>query len=891
MDPERWERIQDLFHAVADLPAQEQRARLDALCADDPTLVAEVVHLLDEDVRGDSLLNRDLAEVADQVLAGGPSGTMPRQIGPYRLRQVIGEGGMGVVYLAERADLDSRVAIKILRDAWLSPARRERFASEQRTLAKLSHPSIARIYDADTLPDGTPWFAMEYVEGVSLTRYCATQDCSISRTLELFRAVCEAVLHAHQHAVIHRDLKPSNILVTGDGQVRLLDFGIAKQLETLGSGIDRTRTDMRLMTPAYASPEQIRGGELGVHTDIYSLGVILYELLAGRLPFDLADRTPGEVDRIVTEQEPVRPSVAAREVAERAGSVRTVRDTSGPAWADLDVLCLTAMHKDLGRRYRSVDALIRDIDRFLHGEPLEARPATVGYRVGKFVRRNRRAVSAVSAALVVVIGLVTFYTVRLATARNAALAEAERTRRIQEFMNNLFEGGDEEVGPSDSLRVVTLLGRGVQEARALATEPAVQAELFQTLGGIYQNLGDLDRADSLLQASLDLRRSRLGPDHPDVARSLLALGILRAYQSELDDAERLVREGLALSRRRARADPAALARATTALGMVLVNRGTYDQAIVTLTEAARLDSAARLPDRELSGTLTELANSHFYAGHYAISDSLNRRVVAIDRAVYGDHHPHVASDLINLGAIQFEWGHYPEAVSRYREALEIYRAWYGNEHFETAAALTMIGRALIPQKRLAEADTVLKQALAIREHVYGPDHPNVASTLNELAKVAQQEGRLDEAEAGFRRMARIYQTTYHDNHYLIGIALANLAGVYVERKDYVEAVRLFHDALRRYAATLPADHLYVGIGRIRLGRAILLQGHFAEAERETRSGYEIVSKQSDASVSWLTNARRDLVAEYEALKRPDEAAKFRAEIARLEQSGEASSSR
>jgi serine/threonine-protein kinase len=725
---------------------------------------------------------------------------------------------------------------------------------------------------------------MEYVEGVPLTRYCATRACSIPRTLELFRAVCEAVLHAHQHAVIHRDLKPSNILVTQEGQVKLLDFGIAKQLEDPDAAADRTRTDMRLMTPAYAAPEQIRGGELGVHTDIYSLGVILYEMLTGRPPFDLSDRTPGEVDRIVAEQEPPRPSVAAREIAERSGAPRLVRETRGTAWADLDVLCLTAMQKDPARRYRTVDSLIRDVDRYLRGEPLEARPATVGYRVGKFVRRNVRAVSAASAALVVVVGLVAFYTVRLATARNAALAEAERTRRIQEFMKNLFEGGEEDVGPSDSLRVVTLVARGVQEARALAAEPAVQAELFQTLGGIYQNLGDFDRADSLLRAALDLRRSRLGPNHPDVARSLVALGLLRVDQSELDEAERLVREGLESSRRRARTDPAAVARATTALGVVLENRGAYDQAIEILTEAVHLDSLARLPDRDVSVTLTELANCHFYAGNYAVSDSLNQRVLAIDRTLHGDHHPDVAGDLINLGAIQLEWGHYPEAEGRYREALEIYRGWYGNEHFETAATLTMIGRALIPQGRLAEASELLEQALAIRERVYGPDHPKVASTLNELARLALQEGRLDQAEAGFRRMIRIYRTAYADKHYLIGVALSNLGGVYVDRGDYREAERLFREALRRYADTLPADHLYVGIARIKLGRALLRGRRYPEAVQETLAGYEIVSKQSDPAVTWLQNARRDLIAAYEALERPDQAAKYQAELARFEPS-------
>src|SRR5262245_37412846 len=285
MDSARWDRVQSLFHDVADRPAAEQRARLDASCADDPTLVDDVLALLDEDGRT-SLLDRAVSAIARDVVLPPPATSFePDRFHPYRLRHPLGEGGMGVVYLAERTDLGSMVAIKILRDGWLSPARRARFADEQRILAHLNHPSIARLYDADTLPDGTPWFAMEYVDGVPLTTYCVAERCSIRRTLELFRGVCEAVLHAHRQAVIHRDLKPSNILVTRGGQPKLLDFGIAKQIEELDSRMDLTRTELRLLTPAYAAPEQIRGRGQGVHTDVYALGAILYELLAGRPPF------------------------------------------------------------------------------------------------------------------------------------------------------------------------------------------------------------------------------------------------------------------------------------------------------------------------------------------------------------------------------------------------------------------------------------------------------------------------------------------------------------------------------------------------------------------------------------------------------------------------------
>src|SRR5580704_18954430 len=448
---------------------------------------------------------------------------------------------MGVVYLAERSDLGTQVAVKVLRDAWLSPARRERFGTEQRTLAQLNHPSIARLYDADVLDDGTPWFVMEYVDGVPLTHYCRELDCSVKERLQLFRSVCEAVQHAHSHAVIHCDLKPSNILVKKDGSVRLLDFGIAKQLESLDLPADQTLTGLRMMTPAYASPEQVRGDRVGISTDVYSLGVILYELLTGQLPFDLSGLTPVEAATVITEHEPGKPSAALRPNSDSGVNSRA-RSLGKTAWADLDGLCLSALHKDPLRRYPSVEALIRDVDHYLNGEPLEARPDTWQYRIGKFVRRNRRAVAATAVIFAVIIGLIAFFTVRLAKARDTALAEAARTQRIQQFTANLFQGGDPAAGPSDSLRVITIVDRGVQEAKTLNHDPKVQAELYQNLGSIYQKLGKFEPADSLLRSALEQRKSLFGADSPEAAESLTALGLLRSDQAHLEEAEQLTRQ-------------------------------------------------------------------------------------------------------------------------------------------------------------------------------------------------------------------------------------------------------------------------------------------------------------------------------------------------------------
>ena len=880
MDSTRWNQIQALFHEAADLPHLQQCAFLQSACGDDAMLLAEVTALLEEDARGSSLLDSDVAHVAHQILDESiPRVMTSKEFGPYHIVRVLGEGGMGVVYLAERSDLGSRVAIKILRDAWLSPARRERFASEQRVLAQLNHTSIARLYDADTLADGSPWFVMEYVDGVPLTDYCAVHDCSIGKRLELFRSVCDAVQYAHAHAVIHRDLKPSNILVKSDGSIRLLDFGIAKQLESLDAPVDQTRTGLRLLTPAYAAPEQIRGGRVGIQTDVYSLGVILYELMAGRLPFDLSNRTPGEVEAILADQEPEKPSVRAKRADAIPGQATRALSASKTSWADVDVMCLTAMHKDPQRRYASVEALNRDVDHYLKGEPLEARPDSLHYRVGKFVRRNRSAVSAAALVSLAIIGLVIFYTVRLTKARNAALAEAARTQRVQRFMQNLFQGGDEEAGPADGLRVVTLLDRGAQQAKNLDADPAVQAELYEELGDSYEQLGKYDQADSLLNLALERRRAIYGPDSNEAAESLVALGMLRKNQGKLEDAERLVTEGLAISKRHLPPMHPALAKASSTLGRVMVARGEYVQAIPILEAALRQQSAQGRITPDLLGTLGDLANCQFYLGHYAESDFLNRRGLEMDRQLFGDRHPNVAEDYLNLAAVQFEWGHFSEAENYDRQALDIIQAYYGKDHPETSSVLTILGRALVAEGKSDEAGVVLRQALEIQERVNGKMHPQVALTVNELGKVALKRGHLDEAEADFTRAETIWSTAYSGKHYYIGTALANLGGVYMERKQYARAESFFRDALGMYAKTLPEDHKLPGIVRVRLGGVLVAERRYEDAEVETFAGYQILMKQTNPPPNWMHSARKDLLAEYEALNQPAKAALVRAQIA------------
>jgi serine/threonine-protein kinase len=450
-------------------------------------------------------------------------------------------------------------------------------------------------------------------------------------------------------------------------------------------------------------------------------------------------------------------------------------------------------------------------------------------------------------------GLVAFYTLRLKEARNEAVAEAARSQRVMRFVLDLFRCGDQYAGPANDLRVVTLVDRGVDEARALSKDPSIQAELYRTLADVYRKLGNLDKADSLLQSSL-----AAGPG--ENAATVLDMALLRADQARFEEeAERLARQGLELVRRARPPGHPAIAQALEALGKVLEERGSYDTATKVLQEdvTLRQNSPATAPG-DLAATLSGLAGVHFYAGRYAESERLNRRVLALHREIYGPAHPSVADDLINLGAIQQDTGHYPRAETFHRQAFEITRRFYGEDHPRTAANLTLIGRALIFQQRMEEAESLLHRALAIRERVYGPAHPQVASTLNELGTIALVRRQFAIAAKHYSRVVAIYRKAYSGKHYLIGLGLANLASAFMARKDYEQARSLLREALAMYVQTLPATHLNVGIARIKLGRTLLRSRRYAQAEGESRAGFEILSKQAQPSVSWLNSARQDL---------------------------------
>lgn len=777
-------------------------------------------------------------ELLDEEEISAPA---PWRFGRYAIHEYLGEGGMGAVYLAEREGLGDRVAVKFLRDPWNSPGRRENFAREQRTLAGLTHPYIARLYDAGDA-NGIPWFAMEYVRGVSITEYAKTSGLGLRGRLELFRAACSAVSYAHRNLIVHLDLKPSNILVNADGEVKLLDFGIARDLATAND----PGMAQRLLSLNYAAPEQIRGEPADVQMDVYALGAVLYELITGRVPADLARAESGDVPKLI-EERPEAPSASAREGASEIPASRA-------EWRDLDVLCLTAIARDRSLRYQSVDALIRDVDRFLSEEPLEAHPDRFRYRAVKFLRRNRRVVSAATTGFVCLAAVIVFFTVRLISTRDRAVTSEARTERIHRFLVNLFDDDTSGSGAGSGSSVVSLVDRGARQTASLSKEPDLQAELRSTFGDLYHRLGYLDRAEPLLLEAWEARKSH--PDDAATMKAELAFADLRGDQSRFDEAERMARESLERARRRYSDSSVEAARAKYVLGKAFAEKGDYKAAVPLLEDAVRglPGSSAGV---ELSNALGELANTEYYLEHLQEAEAINLRALAFDRKLFGEAHPSTGIDLFNLGAIQLDRANYADAERFFRQALKIDEAWYGEVHPKTASALLMVGRAAAYQNRLSEAAALYERAAKAMRATYGSGNPRYGQVLSLMGDLAVRRHDLAAAERLFRQAADVFKTSVGEHHEFYLHQFSNLGSVRLAAGQYKEAELLLRPALGELKTVAPNGR-YTAFAEVRLGAALAGEKRYGEAEVQAVDGYRKVLALMGTRAVEVSDARRVL---------------------------------
>jgi serine/threonine-protein kinase len=699
-------------------------------------------------------------------------------IGPWRLVRELGQGGMGEVYLAERADgqFAQTAALKLVRRGQEhDPLLIRRFLEERRILATLVHPHVARLLDGGVTAAGLPWFAMEYVPGRPLDRYCDEVQLDVPARLALMEQVLDAVAYAHRNLLVHRDLKPSNIFVTDDGEVKLLDFGIAKLLgeENLADpGL--TLAYGRVMTPEYAAPEQVRGEPVTTATDIYSLGAVLYQVLTGQRAHRFDKRTAAEIERVVCETDPEAPSLAVRSsLTAKPGDAATVRWSRGLS-GDLDTIVLKALQKDPGRRYASVEAMLEDLRRFRTGLPLLARPDSLGYRSGKFIGRHQVGVSAaVLVALVLAAGVLT-----TAWQARAARLEADRADRVKEFLVDLLHQADPAITQGKEFSVRQLLDRGTHRVDSiLGQEPAVQAELYEVLGNTYAHLGLAAQADTLHRKGLAVVRRLYGPGDPEVLDQEMAVGWGLNDRGQYRDADSLLTRAIAAYRAAGGPESQALSDALDILGTAkkrldhpVEAESLYRQSLrlqIRLTGPSDTITAARLSDL---GSLLATQDRLVPAESALTAAQAHRRGVLpqLDvRYLVGES---------SLAVVLMKRGHLTEAEPRLRSAVAGLEQLESPGGLNLARALDRLALLQSLQGHAASALAIAGRAVAMFGTTMGADHPETFNSLSALAVYQAGVGDLRSAEAGARTAYTGLQLKLGDRHDWTLIAGQRLGG-------------------------------------------------------------------------------------------------------------------
>ncbi|MEM1057472.1 MAG: serine/threonine-protein kinase [Bacteroidota bacterium] len=789
--PTRWSQVRDLLDSARERPEADRETWL-RTATEDSDLREEVLSLLraTSAAEDDGFLARSAGETAAGLFAPLAEDADPyvgREVGPWRLTGRLGEGGMGVVYRAERtgADFEQEAALKLVGRGLAPRAIVERFREERRILARLAHPGIARLLDGGMSTDGQPYFAMELVDGAPLTRYAEGRELNVDARLALFLNVCDAVAYAHRNLVVHRDLKPSNILVADDDThqptVRLLDFGIAKALTDDEDADLRTQTGA-IMTPAYAAPEQVRREPVTTATDVYALGVVLYELLAGTRPYEIGpEAPPTTVEKMVCETDPPPPSaVAPPGVSSRLGG-------------DLDTIVLKALEKEPARRYASAEALAEDLRRHLAGLPVTARRATVGYRVRSFVRRHPVGVGlTVLAVLALVAGLAgTTWQARVASAeRDRAQTEAAKAEEIRDYVLGLFSAVNPDSARGREVTVREALEAGaVRLAGELADQPVVRSDMELTIALLYRRLADYGRARAHVDSAIALRERHLGP---------------RDVQT---------------------------ATARRELAQLLIDTGDYDESREA-AERAHADHLAALgPDHpETLQSLTVVGATLAVLGEWteaeeAFEELASRSLPTADTLA-------LSEALLNLGSSRLRQQRFEDAEEPFRQSLALRRAHLGRTHSGTATVMNSLAIAVARGRGdLDEAEALMVEALDIRRQLYGEAHPEIAQMLNSLARLYEEREDFARAEPVYAELLPMMEATLGPEHPYTGLVLVNYGNLLRMRGRPAEGEPFLRRGLSIERAAHGTDHPLAAESEVRLADLLAAMGRDREARR------------------------------------------------------------
>ena len=877
MDQERWRRVDELFNAAIDLPAGERSAYLGSACDDDPALRAEVESLLEADEQDDPGFEQIIPQTAEAVLDLNAPLHAGDRVGAYRVIRPIGQGGMGAVYLAERDDdeFESQAAIKVLRDGAIDSDVIARFRNERQILANLNHPNIARLLDGGETPRGVPYVVMEFVDGRAVDTWCDERELGVRERVELFRKICNAVNYAHQNLVIHRDLKPGNVLVAVDGTPKLLDFGIAKILGETPQGQTLTAPLNRIMTPAYASPEQMLGHVISTGSDVYSLGVILYQLLAGCAPYDVEQATPGEIERLVCVDDPARPSqaaVGAEAAKQRGSSVEGLRkDLAG----DLDDIVLTALAKQPEERYSSVEQLSADLGRWLDSLPVNARKHTWVYVAGKFSRRHKAGVAAALAFVALILAFAVSMAVlarRIAVERDTAELERRKAAQTTEFLADIFRVSDPGETRGNEVTARQILDLGAKRISGeLRDQPEIRAEMSDVIGRVYQNLGLYPEAQDLIERSLEIRGDVLGGEHPDVAASLNHLAKVFHDTGRYDEAGELYQRSLDLSRDASGRDDL-IAQNLNDLAMLQRDQGRFDAAESMAEEALALRRQLHGEQHEeVSAGIHNLGTVVYRKGDYNRAETLFRQALEMDRSLSSDIHPDVANSLNSLGALLEQTGRLDEAADIFHQALDVVHKLYGDDHPEVADNQRNLGEVLLKAGRLGESETFLQSAHKLDEKWFGRQHPDVAADLNLLGLLEQRKGNDTKAETYFREALELRRKLFKPGNPVIANSLLGLGSTMNNLNQPQAAEPLLREAVEVFTGSLPYDHWQIYEARNLWGLSLTMLDRYDEAEETLLLSDPLGKAEGGAKDAQTVQALQALGYLYEVSVLPDKA--------------------
>jgi len=862
---EIWREALALFERLLALESQNRNQELAGLARSRPDLYPHVLTLLGADrsaeaygfLAGDAVTDAGITPAVPATTL--EAGT---RFGAYQLERQLGLGGMGDVWLARRIDgrFEGVVALKVLHAHVAQSSARERFVREGRILGQLSHPHIARLLDAGATSLGALYLVLEYVEGQPIDRWCDERSLDIPARLRLFLQVCDAVAHAHTHLVVHRDLKPANILVTERGEIKLLDFGIAKLVEAEKSAdeTELTRLSGRALTPDFAAPEQILGQPVTTATDVYALGILLYLMLSGRRPYRRQHMTTRELERHVLEAEAVplgRTTLAGDDAAAIAEQRRSTPQKLKRALSgDLNTIVAKALRAEPERRYASAEQLSADVGRHLAGHPVLAARDTWTYRTQKFVSRHVAGVIVATASLLLLAGFALAMYVQVErTAR-----ERVRAEQVSSFLVDLFELSDPYKGRGNEVTARELLDIGTRQVESrFVAQPDTRAELMGTMGRVYNRLGLAGEARPVLEKALEGLVQIHGPAHPDIAATLNEIGNALAAQGELEAAQTRLQEALQMRRDLLGADAAEVAETLTDLGRVAFERGEQ-----RVAEQYFRDSLALYSRRGLQATpqaaqvMNELASLLVYVGHYREAAGLLEAALKIDRRAFGEDYPRVIMEIHNLAFVLQMQGQFAAAEPLFRKSNEQLRRVLGPEHPYTIDALSNYGRFLRRKGDVAEAEKVLREVLELNLRVRGPAHANVGTSQVNLGILLHDAGRLSEAEAQFRAALETYTKALPPDHTSFAPALSGLGRVLVDQGRAAEAIPLLRRAAQIAAATMPAESPMLAMARSSLAGALVEMRLYDEAESLLRDSYPIVISTQGKESAVVRQARK-----------------------------------